>query len=116
MPAFYPLINHLLNHAFTLKFSAELNCFPRISIIVFLSSSLSAHDVNPAGTAHPTRHHSGHRHSPRAASAPLSATSPGIPGQPRSRRPARLAATAIPEIVPAPETPETPQKPLFFPS
>jgi hypothetical protein len=49
--------------------------------------------ANPAGTA---RHHSGHRRSPRAALAPLSATLPGIPGLSRSRRPAGLAITADP--------------------
>jgi hypothetical protein len=51
-----------------------------------LSPSLGARAVNPVGTAHPARHHFGHRVvPPSAATAPRSATLPGIPGLPRSR-------------------------------
>jgi hypothetical protein len=55
------------------------------------------------------------RRPPRAAPAPLSATTPGIPRTPQFRRPVRLAITIVPKIALMPETGKTPQNPFFPP-
>jgi hypothetical protein len=72
--------------------SAELDRLPEIPITVSLFRRACRESRRTA------RHHSGHRCSPRAAPAPLSATLPGIQGLSRSRRPAGLAITADPGI------------------
>jgi hypothetical protein len=92
------------------KLSAELDYPLETPVIFSLSPSLGARAANPVGTA---RHRSGHRRSPRAAPAPLSATLPGIPGLPRSRRPARLAIIAVSEITPTPKNLENSTKISF---